>query len=249
MKEVAFIGVGQAYLRQIGGNTGLVPLGNSSTISISQSVEKKELKNHKTPGGGTLASYTKVSSVTASLATSNFNAHNLAIATAGEYTEVAAAVQSSEVATVISLGALVPLAQLPDKDQSITVTGSGGTPTYVDGTDYEMRETGLYVLEGGTITPGNIEVSYNSKAAYNIEALVATANEYELVFDGINTGMAGDLTQRVTGHRVQISPSSELPLISDDYGTLNLDLTFLEDSSVSGTGISKYYKLATTKPA
>lgn len=247
MNQVYYKSKGQLYLRRIGGDTGLIPLGNSSSIAISLGLENQEVKDYTTAGGGIAASDTSVSSVTASVATYNFNAHNLALAVAGTYTAVAGGVVAAEAHTVISQGSLLPLNKLRDTTVPVTVTGTGGTPAYVDGTDYEMRETGIYIVEGGNIAAAaSIEVNYTAADAHDIEALVATGYEYELVFDGVNTGEAGGKRQRVTGYRVKVSPSSDLPLISDDYSTLNLNIAFLENSAIVGTGLSKYLQIKTT---
>jgi hypothetical protein len=242
-QEVYFNGKGQAYLRKIGGNTGLIAFGNSASIALAQAIEEQKVKDYTSAGGGTAASNTSISDVTAAVTTYNFNPHNLAIATAGAYEAVAGGVIASEPHTVVSQGTLIPLDKMLDHAVAVVVTGTGGTPTYVDGTDYETRSTGIYIVEGGAIAAlAAIEASYTAIAAVDVEALVNTSAEYELVFDGVNEGDTGK-SFRLNAYRVRISPSTDLPLISDDYAQLNLSITFLQDATVIGTGKSKYYKL------
>lgn len=239
----SYLGKGTIYAREIGGSTGLISLGNCSNLDFAFAEDKKEQLDYQEAGGAVTDTVSRISSVTASVTALSLDAGNVALALRGLVNAVAAGTVTAEAHTAVQLGAFVPFDFLPDMSVAPVVTGSGGTPTYVEGTDYEVKNGGILILSGGTITGGtNIEVDYTKRDASEVEALTAAGKEYEIVFDGLNEADSGKPVL-LTCHRCKFNPTQALAMISDDFGNLPLTFDVLKDDTVAGAGISKFMKI------
>ena len=142
MADYSYLGSGKVFMREYGADAGLKFIGNVSALSFAVTEDTKELKDYTQPGGGTYNEVRRVSSIEMSLTGHDFSPDNLARVLYGSTTAIAAGAVSNEVAVAYK-DSLVPLANIPS---AITaVTGTGGTPTYVAGTDYELTEAGLFI--------------------------------------------------------------------------------------------------------
>jgi hypothetical protein len=84
-------------------------------------------------------------------------------------------------------------------------------------------------------------VSYTKDAGSAVEALLNSAQEYELFFDGLNEARSGKATT-VHAYRVKIGAGKDLSLIGEDYAVLELEGKVLKDTSKNGTSVSQYFK-------
>lgn len=109
-------------------------------------------------------------------------------------------------------------------------------------TDYTLSGSGIVFDEAARITDGeSFEVDYTKLAGNVIEALTTGSQEYELVFEGLNEARSGKpVTVQV--YRLKLKPSQALPLIGDDFATLEMTGKLLVDTSKTGAGISQYFK-------
>lgn len=242
----SFIGGGTVYIREKGKDTGFEEIGNSDTLQFAIAENKITQRNFKQKGGGNIASASSVTDVTGSLNGLSMQPNALAIALRSLVTTTAGAAQSSEAHPAYK-NSLVRLKHIPDLDQTITVTGTGGTPTYVEGTDYEVRPGGIFIIEAGSIpsttaSANNLEVSYTSITSFSIQGVTRSAVDYELYFDGFNDADNGKSVQ-VMCHKVTFSPSQALDLISEEYGQLPMSFELLADETVVGAGESKYFEV------
>lgn len=243
MANEYFKGKGTMYLRRKSGTEGLLPVGNCSEIALALTTSKQEMKDFELAGGATADTIETIDSVSATVTLLNLNPENIARVTAGTVTNVAAGAVVAEPHTVGSPGSFTRFAKVPDTAATITVTGEAGTPVYVDGTDYEVRNGGIIILAGGTIAAASkIEVSYAGVASRVVETLLEIGEEYELYFDGLNEARAGKAVL-LTGHRAKVNPTQGLPLITDDYASLQFTVDLLRDDTVVGTTKSKYIKI------
>ena len=242
-----YVGKGTIYVEEVGSTTGLLPLGNCSGLSLAFNEDKKEQKDYQGAGGAVVNTVSRIDSVVASItALDVLNPENLALALRGLVNTVAGGAVASEAHTA-QLGAINPLVQLPDMSQTVTVTGSGATPTYTQGTDYTLANGGIVVIDGGTITAGlAIEVSYTGLASYNVEGINQSGKEYKVYFDGLNEADSGKPVM-VTCHRVKFSPTTALELIGDEFANLPFTFDILKDSSIVGVGESQFIKLQTAQ--
>lgn len=243
----SFSGRGTCYIREKGVATGFEAMGNADAVTFAIGENKITQRDYQTPGGGNIASQSSITDVTCNINALSVQPNTLAIALRSLVNTTAGAAQASE-GHVAFKNSLVPLDFIPDTDETITVSAIGGGTVYVEGTDYEVRGSGIFILEDGSITDAtdldtdNIEVSYTSITSYDIEGITESAVEYEFYFDGFNEADNGKpVTMQC--HKVQFSPSQALDLITEEFGALPLVFEVLSDSTVTGAGESKFFKV------
>lgn len=135
------------------------------------------------------------------------------------------------------------------------VVNAGGT-ALVSGTDFNLPlnvgggNGGIVnILPGSLVVPAamvngvGVSASY-SYAAYSgsMQGGVGGLQEYELLFDGINTkdGNAPVLAQCF---RVSMNFAKAIDLLADKHGMLEVDGMLLPDSTITGAGLSQYFKM------
>lgn len=235
-------GKGTAYLRKRSGTEGGLPIGNASEIALAFSTNKQTMKDYENAGGATADTVESIESATANITLMNLNPTNIARVTAGTVQNVTGGAVTAEPHTVGAQGSFVKFDKIPDKGQTVTVTNEGAVTTYVEGTDYELKNGGILILEGDIAASAAIEVSYTAVNSRTVEALMEIGEEYELYFDGLNEARSGKASL-VTMHRAKVNPTQGLPLISDDYASLQFSVDILRDDTVSGSDKSKYVKM------
>jgi hypothetical protein len=117
-----------------------------------------------------------------------------------------------------------------------------GLATLVVDTDYTASAGGITLEDDARIYAGeSIIVSYTKKAGNAVEALLNSAQEYELFFDGLNEARSG---KAVTIHafRVKLGATQDLSLIGEDYAALTAEGKVLKDTTKNGTSVSQYFK-------
>jgi hypothetical protein len=122
---------------------------------------------------------------------------------------------------------------------AVTMTDSGTTP------DYTLGKAGVQIASTATRFALGLPVhaTYTKVAGQTVQALTDSALEYTLEFDGLNEIDSGNPFY-VKLHRVKFGVTSGLPMIADDFGTLEIKFDVLQDTTISGTGISQYLKIA-----
>lgn len=119
---------------------------------------------------------------------------------------------------------------------------------FVEGQDYEVKNGGVIILDGEIKEGDTVFASYDALDSSEVEALLEMGEEYELYFDGLNEANS-NLPHLVTCHRVKLSPTSELPLISEDYAQINVTVDVLYDETIRGSQRSKYVKIEMAQKA
>lgn len=237
---------GQIYLGVVsnGALTGkLSAIGNVDKLALSVAEDQKELLDYTSAGGGTQNKIIRIKSIDASITLRDISPDNLAIALRGTSAAITSASVTSEAHTAYK-GGLVQFAFIPDTTQTLTVKDNAETTTYVKDTDYTVVRNGVVILSGGAITDAStVKVAYTKKAAHSLEGLVNSGFDYRLVFDGLNEAQSSKPVS-VTLYRVKFSPTAGLDLIGDDFGKLDLKGSVLQDTSITGTGLSQYVKIS-----
>jgi len=120
-----------------------------------------------------------------------------------------------------------------------------GTTAMVDGTDFQIGKAGIFILStAARFALGlPITVAYTKNPAEIVQALVASAAEYTLDFDGLNEVDSGN-PFFVRAHRIKFGVTAGMDLIGDDFGALEVKFDVLQDTTISGTGISQYLRIA-----
>lgn len=238
MADESYIGVGKITLNGI-------EVGNCSALELSITEDKKDQKDYQTPGGGLANSVTRISSVGISMTVLEFKAENLALALFGSTSAVAAGAIANETQAapaVLDADTLILLDNVVDTTVAPAVT-DGAATTYVEGDDYIVSAAGITVLAAGSIPAGGtLDVSYTRKAVDVIQSLVNSAAEYKLVFDGLNEAQSGAPVVVII-HRAKFGPTQGLPLIGDDFSSMEFTGDALKDASITGAGLSKYVEV------
>lgn len=232
-----YIGNGKVYGRVFGSASPLRELGEVSELKISADEEVKQLADH-TGGGGNYATARWIKAVTASMTLHDLNLENLKLALRASATTAAQGTVTDEPHTAYVDG-LLRLAH--PQPSAVAITGTGGTPTYTAGTDYEVRPGGIYILDGVIADGAAVLVSYSYAGHDVVEALTQGATVLELSFEGINRA-DDDKPVIVDVYKISLAPVKDLSLIGDDFANLQLDGELLKDNSKGG-GKSKYYRV------
>lgn len=241
MADKSFIGKGKLHLKVKGAADGLRPIGNVSVFQFTANEEKKELQDFQSAGGGVANTLRRITGVEGSITLHDYSVENLALALFGSTSQVTAEAVSDEALTAYD-DKLSRTEFVIDTDQTVTVTGTGGTPTYVEGTDYTVSPAGITQISGGSIGDGTaIEVSYTKKAVDVLQALTDSGQEYQVVLDGLNEAQSGKAVV-IDVHRMKFSPGQNLDVIGDDFGGIELTADVLKDESIVGAGLSQYLK-------
>ena len=239
-----YIGAGQVYLENLSASKGLLPIGEVSKLEMSIETDKKTLQSHVQGGGGLADSVARISALNFAMDVNSLSPENLAMAMYGSTSAAASETITDESHTAYP-GALVSFTAVPDLTDpaSVVVTGTGGTPTYVLGTDYDLSPAGILIKASGSIAAATpILVDYLSKAHNVLEMLTNSGDSYRLVFEGLNEARS-DKPVIAELYRNKFDPTSGLGLISDDFGTLSLTGSVLKDPAKAGAGISKYMNI------
>ena len=244
--DASYIGKGEIFLGPYAGGAAMVSIGNCSELTFSHATEKKELLDYTSAGGGKANSIERITGVTTSIKAHDINAKNLSLGAFGSTSAVTAAPVTAEEHAAYK-GGLVPFTYVPDLSIAPVITNTAGTTTYAAGTDYVLTGAGIYVLAGGTITDAiagadNLKVSYTKKAVSVVEALVASAQEFKLIFVGLNEAQSGKQAI-VSTHRFKPGAAQNVSYLGDDYASLDLPGEALSDSLITGAGLSKFYKV------
>lgn len=242
--DYSYIGSGRILVRRrnvVG--AGFVELGNCSALALAVESEVKQLRDFRSPGGGTYNRVDRITAVNVSLTAHDLSPLNLSLALYGTTTAVTGGPVTDENA-VAAKGAYVALEGQPSAITSVgpIVTGTA----YVAGTDYVFQHGGLFIPEGSAIPApvagaANVKVTYTQKKGNLVQALMTAAPELEFLFLGLNEADGGSATT-VNLWRAKLGPAQSIPLIGDDYAALEMTGAALADSS-RPAGESQYFQV------
>ena len=238
--DYSYLGSGKVYMRVVDAAAPLRFIGNVTDLTFNVAEDNKELKDRTQPGGGTYNEVRRIGSVEATVKMSDLSPDNVALAMYGTAAEITAGA-TSETHTAY-VGGLVRTNFPIDTTVAVTVSAAGSPDTpYTLDDDFTVRGGGIEITDDSAITDGqSITIGYTKKAGNKVEALVAAAQEYELLFDGLNEARSGK-TVRVTAHRVKFGPAQALALLSEEYAELEVRGKLLKDTSKNGTSESQYF--------
>lgn len=245
----AYLGAGKIKMREVGAAAPFLAVGNASALTFGATTDSKTLQDRTQPGGGTYAKVDRTGEVTVAVTLHDLDAPNLAKAAGGGITEKAAGTTTAE-PVVAYKGGTTPLTSPPST--ITTVTGVGGTPEYVAGTDYRITPAGLEIPSTSTIPAPvagapNIAVTYTNTVQRVMQAIVNSGKEYELLFEGLNEAEQ-DVPMIVQAYRVKFTPAQAINFLSDDFAALELTGTALPNQAIVANGLSRYWKATVVEP-
>lgn len=231
MAARSFLGAGDIYINRIvnGVKQGMVGPIYANKLSVQPNVEKKESTSKgRYDYGQTLESVNlqqpaelalELKEVTGDILTMAF------LGTSSAFTQASGTM--ADQAVVIKKGAWVDLGH-KNLDGTITVENSGGTTTYVEGTDYKLnRPLGLLmVLSGSAIVDAatlNVSGAYDGATGTLVKGATQAEVRAEIVFDGINQADGSQVTATVW--EAILSADSEFDFLADEFGVVSLSGT------------------------
>lgn len=241
--DYSYIGSGRILARKRGSAEAYREIGNCSALTLGVETETKSLRDFRSPGGGTYNQVDRITAVTLAMTAHDLSPENLALALYGT-TEAAAGGTVTDESAIAYKGGYVILEGNPSAVASIEPAG-GGSP-YVAGTDYVLQHGAIFIPAASAIpapstpTTPNVLVTYTDRKGNVVQALAAAAAELELVFLGLNEADSGSHVT-VRAWRAKFGPASSIPLIGDDYASLEMTGALLADASKIG-GESQYFQ-------
>jgi hypothetical protein len=237
----SYLGVGKVHARAYGTVLGFRHVGNVGQCDLKHQLDIKKQPDFTRPGGGTAAQVERIQEIRMAMQWLSFSPKNLALACSGALSSVVGATVSEEVVKGYK-GMTMPLAHPPLA--ITTVTNVGGSITYAAATDYEKSAAGLFFPDASTIVEAaDLEVTYTHDDYSNIEALMQTGVELELLIEGLNEADSNK-PAIVQTWRARFSPAETVALIGQDFGSLAFAPELLKDPT-KGSGVSAYYRART----
>lgn len=216
-------------------------VGNASVFEYSFSENKKELLDYQDPAGGTAASVTKIDKVEGKVDLRKITAANLATALWGSTAALAATAIVGE-AHVINAGAFIPTNRIINTAVAPVVKKGA---TVVAPADYIVSGGGITIaatISTATVVDGDaITIDYTPKASADVQALISSAPNVSIFFEGINSVDGKYATVRL--YNVKLGVASNVAHIGEDFATLSLTFTVNKDTTITGAGLSQFLKL------
>lgn len=216
-------------------------LGNNSAFTISFSENEETLPDYTNASGGTDASIKRIEAVTGQIDARHVTAANLALVLWGTTTVLATTAITNE-AHKLRLGKFVPANRIINT--AIAPVVKKGTDI-IAATDYVVSTGGITfkstVALAGASEGDDITYDYTPAAGADVQALINTAPEVSLHFDGINVKTGKPMIVR--GHKVKLGVAQNIPIIGDGFATLPITLTFEKDDTITTPGRSQYAEI------
>lgn len=237
----AFLGVGNVKARLYGTVLGYRDVGNVGKCELKHQLQVQKQPDFQRPGGGTYAQVERISQIGLAMDWLSFSPKNLALAASGSLSAAVGATVSAETIKGYK-GMTVPLLHPPAT--ITTVTNVGATITYAAGAHYEKSAAGLFFPEASTIVEAaDLLVTYTYIGYSNIEALMQTGVELELLIEGLNEADSNK-PAILQPWRAKFSPAETIALIGQDFGSLPFAPELIRDPT-KGSGVSAYYRVRT----
>jgi len=224
-----FAGKGAVYVAPRDANNqpaGYGFIGNASTVNMTANVDIKKKLDHVSGNNGTAASWISNVSYALTLSLDSIKPEHLATSLHGVVTAKAAGSVTDEAAT----GYADKFISLEHTNVSaVVVTGSAGTPTYVEDTDYIVHaDAGLIeIVDGGGIADAtDLLNDYGYGDQHHIK-IDPNNNEIFMMFAGINNADNNKQT-RCEMYKVKLTPGA-LNMISDDGEPIQITGELIQD--------------------
>lgn len=214
-----FRGSGRVFVGPYADSPGNLVFIGDAAVEATADVQRTEVVERVSGSRGIGASLVDRTQFNLTLNMRSIKPDHLAAAIRGTSTTVAASSVTDEAHTA-KLGRFSKLAH--GSVSSVVVTGTGGTPTYVAGTDYTVHAEGGMIewLAGGTIGDDDpAEIDYDYAAQHDVDSAPDNVPVH-IVVDAINEADGGRV--QVDFWRVKLDPGA-FPPIGDNPAEATLN--------------------------
>lgn len=229
----SFLGGGDLYIDRLtdaGVSTGFLKTGNATKFEIkSESEIKEQTSKGRDTYGQVIATANLPKPSTIKITLNQLDPDSMAIAFLGDKAVLTVAGASvTDEAVTAKLDKFVKLANRNITAESVVVTDSAGTTTYVEDDDYEIdyRLGMIKCLTGGDIADDEslkVDYAYGAASGTTIEGATQPLIKAKLLLDGKNYVNGKDVAVDV--YYAELKPSSAVDFLSDDFLPLELEGT------------------------
>ncbi len=231
--------------------------GLVSTVQQATDTSDILLANTRSPEGGNFDKKVRINAMTLAMNFREFNTDNIASNLWADVTAVPSAAVTGEEREA-EVGKTCVLDKMPLTITTV-VDAATGLVVFVEDDDFRMTGSGIEPLEGSSLAdaiaayavsdpglPYLLEIDYTSAAFDEIEALVNSGEEFEIMLEGQNgAGTKGRINPRFW--RCKFAPAASLDWLgTDDFMGMQVAVEVLADPT-RGTGKSAYMKIQKEK--
>lgn len=217
------------------------PVGNASVFKYSFSEKRVELPDYQDPAGGTDSAFARLDKIDGLIDFRDFSPSNFATVLWGSTSPLSSSDVPDE-AHIIKVGRFFPAKRMIDKTKPVTI--KKGATTLAE-SDYVVSSAGIYVAPvlttSGIADGDSVTMSYTSKAAHDVQALIKSAPLVSIMLDGVNNVTGKAALGRYW--KAKLGVASQVEHIGEDFGTLPVAFTLLKDQTITGSGVSKFLNL------
>lgn len=231
MASRGFLGAGDLYMEVYNATTGLfnAPTGpyEATKFEVAPKSDIKEMSSKgRTTYGQVIESVPLPQPAEFSIALPEVNRESLLLALLGTSTVIndAGGTITDEV-MVAKKGSWVKLTKQNFAAAGFVVKNSGGTTTYVLGTDYDVNWAlgWVKILEASAIVDGaslNVTGTYNARTGSKISGATNAQLRARFTLHGVN--FADGLPCIVTVHEAILAASSAFDFLADDFASIEM---------------------------
>jgi hypothetical protein len=215
--------------------------GNLKSYAFALQIEKGEHYETETTQSLLIASWQNKKGGSVEAEFEELNSNNAKLLFSARVNDVAASTATAEViATAVpSVGDVLVLKRGLVSSVVIKDSTSGTPKTLVAGTNYRLRDSGMFgsidvldVSSGGTFTPP-LKADYSYGAQTRATLLTADDDEYALRFEGISK--ATNRRFLLEFWRAKFSPADKADFIGNEVTAMKSTISLLADTSKSAT--------------
>jgi hypothetical protein len=229
MQDFSFQGKVFLGARLTGGKPGaMFWVGDAPKCDVSLKTDSEQRKESYSGNRLTSAKLIKGNEVSIALTLNWANSANLCLGLYGAITNVTAGTVTAEVLpSALAVGDYVILAKTVTG--SLVVVDSTGSPvTLTLNTHYSVDSANVIKILSLASLTQPLKASYANAASVDVAMFTVAPPERYLFLDGINTLDGKPVKVRL--YRTQFDPSSQVPMINEGFGQLEMSGTVLFDA-------------------